>query len=83
MPTNDLNREECSAKLEAEFIVPVKVLRSESRSDTLEVDPTELVIDLKREDFSVKLEAGLIEPLRNRTTARRSAKLEAEPSELL
>jgi len=83
VPTNDLNREECSAKLEAEFIVPLKVLRSESRSVMLEVDPRAPVIDLKREDFSVKLEVGLSEPVRARTRPRRSAKLEAEPSVLL
>jgi hypothetical protein len=83
VPANDLNREECSAKFEAEFIVPLKVLRNESRSATLEVAPRTPVIDLKREDFSVKLEVGLNEPLRDRTTARRSAKDEVEPSVLL
>lgn len=83
MPANDLNREECSAKLEAEFIVPLNVLRNESRSVMVEVDPRAPVIDLKREDFSAKLEVGLSEPLRDRTSARRSVKLEAEPSALL
>jgi len=83
VPANDLNREECSIKLEAAFIVPLKVFRNESRSDTLEVDPTVLVTDLKREVFSVKLEVGLSELLRDRTGARRSAKLEADPNMLL
>ena len=82
-PANALNRDECSAKLEAEFIVPLKVLRSESRSAMLEVDPRAPVIALKRDDFSVKLEVGLSETLRDRTSERRSAKLEAELSVLL
>lgn len=81
--TSDLNREECSAKFEAEFIVPLNVLRNESRSAMLEVDPRTPVLDLKKEDFSVKLEDGLSELLRERTSARRSEKLEAEPSVLL
>jgi hypothetical protein len=51
-----LNRDECSTKLEAEFIVTLKVLRIESRPVTLEVEPRAPVIDLKKEDFSIKLE---------------------------
>lgn len=67
---SDLNREECSARLEAEFRVPVRVLSKESRSDTVGADPRVLVIDLKREVFSIKLEVRLSEPLRDRTTER-------------
>ena len=63
--------------------MPLNVLRNESRSVMVEVDPRAPVIDLKREDFSAKLEVGLSEPLRDRTSARRSVKLEAEPSVLL
>ena len=70
MLANDLKREECSAKLEAEFIVPVRVLRKESRADTLGADPRVLVIDLKRKVFSVKLEVRPNESARDRTTER-------------
>ena len=70
MPENDLNREECSARFEAEFRVPVRVLSKESRSDTLGADPRVLVINLKREVFTAKLEVRLSEPLRVRTTER-------------
>ena len=70
MPEIDLNRETCSAKLEAEFIVPVRVLNKESRSETVGADPRVLVIDLKREVFSAKLEVRLSEPLRDRTVER-------------
>ncbi len=83
MPGNDLNIEECSAKLEGELIVPLKVLRNESRWVTLEVDPRAPVIDLKREDFSVGLEVGLSELLRIRTSAKWYAGVEAEPRVLL
>jgi len=70
VPANDLNREECSARLEAEFRVPVRVLSKESRSDTMGAGPRVLVIDLKREVFSVKLEVRVSELLRVRTTER-------------
>ena len=83
MPANDLKREECSAKLEAEFIAPLKILRSESRSVIPELAPRAPVMDLKREDFSVELEVGLSELLRDRTSASRSVELEAELSVLL